>query len=162
MTHDKFYPWAKRDDFMLHLIFHEKFPHLCYNYTVMLVYLRHSSLSLTQKTEFFFSENHQSLTINVQNHLITRQKRTCGCLNLFKDRFSVHTSMYKVFLTLVEFGHVDYLLCIENMSICNPTKRLPNSNPGKGFRWKCFFYIKPILDIFHTDIFSHFEKNLSL
>ena len=26
MTHDKFYPWAKRDDFMLHLIFHEKFP----------------------------------------------------------------------------------------------------------------------------------------
>ena len=114
-------------------------PHLCYNYTLMLVYLhRHSSLSL--ENWIFFFENHQSLTINVQNHLITRQKRTYRCLSLFKDCFSV--LLAKVFLTLVEFGHVDYLLCIENMSICNPTKRLPNSIPGKGFKWKCFFYIK--------------------
>ena len=117
-------------------------PHLCYNYTLMLVYLLKTFLALAWKTEFFFSENHQSLTINVQNHLITRQKRTYRCLSLFKDSFSV--LLAKVFLTLVEFGHVDYLLCIENMSICNPTKRLPNSIPSKGFRWKCFFHIKPI------------------
>ena len=150
MTHDKFYPWAKRDDFMLHLIFHEKFPAFMLQLyaDVGIPPHRHSLLSL--KNWIFFSKNHQSLTINVQNHLITRQKRTYRCLSLFKDRFSV--LLAKVFLTLVEFGHVDYLLCIENMSICNPTKRLPNSIPGKGFRWKCFFYIKP--RSFHT----HFQS----